>query len=521
MKGTWRWRGRLAAVALGAALAFAGCSDDDDGGGGGPIGNGPPAVSAGANQQLTAGDAARLAASVTDPNGDAITHAWTLVSKPAGSAAALAPDAALDASFQTDVEGAYVLRLTGSDGKVEQTAEVTLTAAPRYTGGATGTPGAQGEDLAAIAARVDAVLALGYNTINPDALMKRLSGKDKKADGTPIPADSILVVDVRKAEDFAKGHIPGAVNVPLPQVPAALLGNPAFFGTKEIAVASYNGGDGNMASLLINLARIPVAADLKATPHPASRALFGGMTSWSFDRELSPTRFDDDKDVRRVEDGAIETAANAGADQKFPTYAAFSATADDVTRKILVRAREYLAALDAEGAWWTDFVKYRAIAADAQPENDPQVLSVRAPADYAKGHVPGAVNIVWQQVAKLDRAKIVDPGRKVFVYCYTGHTGGVATMALGILGYQTRNLLYGLNGWTLSSGCGSGQLRRYDVAKAWDFPLHDSGDGVATLDGYVPPATGCVGCHANLTALYSAYSYTEPPAPGVVSEGEG
>ncbi len=520
MSAAWRWSGRITAVALSATLAISGCSDGGGGGGGGgPGDDAAPAVSAGADQRITAGDAARLAASVTDPNGDAVSHSWALVSKPLGSAAQLAADAALDATFQTDVEGTYVLRLSGSDGKLERTAEVTLTADPRYAGGATGAPGAQSDELAAIAARIDQVLAVGYNTINPDAVMKRLSGKEAPAK----PADSMLVLDVRRAEDYAKGHIPGAVNVPLPQLPAVLLGNPALLGDKEVVVASYNGGDGNMGSLLVNLARLPAAAWDPTTPkpRPSSMALFGGMTSWSFDRELSPTRFDDDKGVRRVEDGAIQTAANAGVDQgAFPTYAAFSG-ADDVTKKILVRAREYLKALDAEGAWWTDFVQYRALAGDADTSNDPQVLSVRGAPDYAKGHVPGAVNIPWQQVAKLDKAKIVDPTRKVFVYCYTGHTGGVATMALGILGYQSRNLLYGFNGWTLSAGAASGQLNRYDIAKAWDFPLHDTGDGLATLDGYAPPAAGCLGCHASLTALYSAYGYTEPPAPGVVSEGEG
>jgi rhodanese-related sulfurtransferase len=275
-----------------------------------------------------------------------------------------------------------------------------------------------------------------------------------------------------------------------------------------------------MASLVINLARIPDPA----VSHPVSKAIMGGMTTWSFDRELSPTRFDDDKDVRRVEDGAIQTGVVAGVDQgRFPTYAAFSASTDDVTRKILVRAREYLTALDAEGAWWTDFVTYRALMATAGTDDDPQVLSVRSLADYRdRGHVPGATNVPWQQVAKLANAKLVDPTRKVFVYCYTGHTGGVATMALGILGYQTRNLLYGLNGWTSSSAVLGTSLRRFDVARAWDFPLHDTGDGgIASLDGYVPPATGCLGCHANLTALYSAYGYAEPAAAGVLSEGEG
>lgn len=520
MSREWRRSRLAAAVALSAALVGSGCSSSNDSGGGGTAANAPPVVSAGASRQITAGEATPLGASVSDPNGDAVTHAWTLVSKPIGSAAELAADAALDGSFLTDVEGAYVLRLTGSDGKLEASAEITLTAAPRYTGGATGEPGAQGEDLAAMAARIDAVLAKGYNTITADALMKRLSGRDKKSDGTPIPAASMLVVDVRTTADFAKGHIPGAINVPLPQLPAVLLGNPAFLGTKEISVASYNGNDGNMGSLLINLARIPDPT----VSHPVSKAIMGGMTTWSFDRELSPTRFDDDKGIRRVEDGAIQTGVNAGVDQgRFPTFAAFSASTDDVTKKLLVRARDYLAALDAEGAWWSDFVQYRALTTDESTANDPQVLSVRSLADYRdRGHVPGAINIPWQQVAKLANAKYLDPTRKVFVYCYTGHTGAIATMALGILGYQTRNLLYGINGWTSSSTVVSSSLQRFDITKAWDFPLNDTGDGgVATLDGYVPPATGCLGCHSNLTAIYSAYNYAEPAAAGVLSEGEG
>jgi rhodanese-related sulfurtransferase len=523
MSRTWRRSHLAVAGALAATLAMAGCSSSkksDAGGGGGGGANAPPVVSAGPSRTVTAGDAVPLGASVSDPNGDAVTHAWTLVSKPAGSAAQLAADAALDGTLQTDVEGAYVLDLAASDGKLEATARVTLTAAPRYAGGATGQPGAQGADLAALAARVDAVLSKGYNTITADAVMKRLSGKDRKADGTPIPADSMRVLDVRRAEDFAKGHIPGAINVPLPLLPAALLGNPALLGTKEVAVASYNGGDGNMASLLVNLARIPDPS----VSHPISRAIMGGMTTWSFDRALSPTRFDDDKGVRRVEDGAIQTGVVAGIDQgRFPTYAAFSPGTDDVTRKLLVRAREYLTALDAEGAWWTDFVQYRALKGTASTDDDPQVLSVRSLADYRdRGHVPGAINVPWQQVAKLANAKLIDPARKVFVYCYTGHTGGIATMALGILGYQTRNLLYGINGWTSSSSVVGTSLRRFDVARAWDFPLHDTGDaGISTLDGWAPPATGCLGCHANLTALYSAYNYAEPAAAGVLSEGEG
>ena len=67
----------------------------------------------------------------------------------------------------------------------------------------------------------DAVLALGYNTTNPDAVMKQLSGLDNTK-----AAGALFVVDTREAANFAKGRIPGAVNIPLLSLPQALLDIP-------------------------------------------------------------------------------------------------------------------------------------------------------------------------------------------------------------------------------------------------------------------------------------------------------
>ena len=67
---------------------------------------------------------------------------------------------------------------------------------------------------------------------------------------------------------------------------------------------------------------------------------------------------------------------------------------------------------------------------------------------YTGGHIPGAINIPYQKAANLDNlTKFVKPGTPV-AYCYTGHTGSLAAMALGILGYNVKNLLYGINGWS-------------------------------------------------------------------------
>lgn len=66
----------------------------------------------------------------SDANGDLLSYAWTLNSRPGGSAAVLASANASKPSFTADVAGAYVASLIVSDGKASSTAAtVTVNAA--------------------------------------------------------------------------------------------------------------------------------------------------------------------------------------------------------------------------------------------------------------------------------------------------------------------------------------------------------------------------------------------------------
>lgn len=107
-------------------------------GGGGGGDSGPPAVTnaaptanAGPNQNVATGGAVTLDATLSsDVNGDTITYAWTLTSKPAGSTAALSSSAASKPTLTPDLQGIYVASLIVNDGKVNSTAAtVTITAA--------------------------------------------------------------------------------------------------------------------------------------------------------------------------------------------------------------------------------------------------------------------------------------------------------------------------------------------------------------------------------------------------------
>ena len=135
-----RW---IAAVAAGLMLASCG------GGGGSPGAcpfgsptsciksqtNSPPANAlpiavAGAVQPVEAGIAVTLDGSASsDADGDTLTYAWTLTSRPTGSTAALAGATSARPTFTADIAGTYVATLVVNDGKVSSTlANVTVTA---------------------------------------------------------------------------------------------------------------------------------------------------------------------------------------------------------------------------------------------------------------------------------------------------------------------------------------------------------------------------------------------------------
>jgi hypothetical protein len=93
--------------------------------------NGPPVASAGPSQTVLVGSVVTLSGSAsTDPDGDAISFAWTLAARPAASNAALQNAATSGPTFTADVPGAYTARLVVTDafGAASVPATVKITA---------------------------------------------------------------------------------------------------------------------------------------------------------------------------------------------------------------------------------------------------------------------------------------------------------------------------------------------------------------------------------------------------------
>ena len=66
----------------------------------------------------------------------------------------------------------------------------------------------------------------------------------------------------------------------------------------------------------------------------------------------------------------------------------------------------------------------------------PVVLDVRSPEEYAEGHVPGAVNVPYDQIgARLDSLDAYRD-RGFVVYCRTGRRAGIAETVLIEAGFE-------------------------------------------------------------------------------------
>ncbi|SFL89050.1 PKD domain-containing protein [Variovorax sp. OV329] len=83
-----------------------------------PASNKAPVGDAGKAQVARVGTASQLDGSASkDEDGDTLSYAWTLTSKPAASNATIADSTAIKPSFTPDVAGTYVASLVVSDGK--------------------------------------------------------------------------------------------------------------------------------------------------------------------------------------------------------------------------------------------------------------------------------------------------------------------------------------------------------------------------------------------------------------------
>ena len=70
------------------------------------------------------------------------------------------------------------------------------------------------------------------------------------------------------------------------------------------------------------------------------------------------------------------------------------------------------------------------------------IVDVRRPDEFAKGHIPGAINVPNESIADEQPAELPDLDQVLLVYCQTGRRSAAASKKLADIGY-TRVLEFG------------------------------------------------------------------------------
>jgi rhodanese-related sulfurtransferase len=92
------------------------------------------------------------------------------------------------------------------------------------------------------------------------------------------------------------------------------------------------------------------------------------------------------------------------------------------------------------------------------------VVDVRPAEDYAKGHVPGALNLPIDVLFRAESlAKLPSRERPIVLVCQSGHTESMALGGLAALGYEPWAMRFGMIGWnaeTKVKACPAGRGHR-------------------------------------------------------------
>jgi rhodanese-related sulfurtransferase len=115
------------------------------------------------------------------------------------------------------------------------------------------------------------------------------------------------------------------------------------------------------------------------------------------------------------------------------------------SRLLLALALTLALACGGSGASGGREISPRELLAVAGQAGAPLVLDVRSPEEFVTGHVPGARNVEYDEVAA--RLAELGPAREVVVYCEKGGRAAKAEQVLREAGFEVRHLSGDMRGW--------------------------------------------------------------------------
>lgn len=89
---------------------------------------------------------------------------------------------------------------------------------------------------------------------------------------------------------------------------------------------------------------------------------------------------------------------------------------------------------------------------DGDVSNDPVIVDYRSAADFASGHIRGAINITLASLVDKLNDGTIPKTKKIVNVCYTGQTSSYATSFMNMLGYDSQSLSFGMCGVSTTAG---------------------------------------------------------------------
>jgi LPXTG-motif cell wall-anchored protein len=263
---------------------------------------------------------------------------------------------------------------------------------------------------------VDAYTSGGLKTISAADLFDNLNDGDTSND--PV------IISLRAKDVYDNAHIPGAIWMDVKTMFTA--DNLATLPTdKQIVVYCYSGQTSAQATSALN-----------ALGYDAYSMLYG-FCSWNSDADAGGKCFDE---TTMGADYATTTDPTAVVAMAYPPATPLGETTQAAAEAYFSGGTKNISASDL-------FDNLN----DGDTSNDPFIISVRSADDYNKGHIPGAINLSPGTMFAEDGLVGVPDDQPLVVYCYTGQSASQVTSLLNILGYDAKNLLWGMQGWTMDN----------------------------------------------------------------------
>jgi rhodanese-related sulfurtransferase len=243
-----------------------------------------------------------------------------------------------------------------------------------------------------------AALAQSNNIVSMDSFVA-----DLKA-GTDM-----FVVDIRSADDYAKGHIRGAVNVPW-NTNSMFEAIPHLPTDRTVFVHCYSGQTAGQAIVTMRMAGIQAVSV---------------NSGWN----LGISRVEGYEELVTTDPTPINTSFNNGVSQEVQNL--IRAYYEELfTHRGTPFANRFISEENA-----------KAVLDAADP--GVQFVDLRRPEDFAAGRIATAVNVPFGP-NMVDLISNLPADKRFIVNCYSGQTANQAIALFNLMGYDSVNLFYGM-----------------------------------------------------------------------------